>query len=61
VYRQITNSLPSGTEIPEWVRDPYISLATALEIAIENTLNLANIMATDTSPNPEKLSDFFKK
>lgn len=61
VCRQIANSLPSGTEIPEWVRDPYISLATALEIAIENTLNLANIMATDTSPNPEKLSDFFKK
>ena len=47
VYRQIKNSLPDDHVVPEWCRDPYISLATALEIAIENSLNLANIMATD--------------
>ena len=61
INRQIVNSLPSGTEIPEWVRDPYISLATALEIAIENSLNLANVMAQDVTPNPDKLSELLKK
>ena len=54
INRQIVNSLPEGTEIPEWVRDPYISLVTALEIAIENSLNLANVMATDCAPNPKE-------
>ena len=53
IYRQITNSLPPETEIPEWVRDPYVSLACALDIAIENSLNLANVMAQDVSLNPE--------
>ena len=61
VYYEITNSLPAGTEIPEWVRDPYNSIMGALEIAIENSLNLSNIMATDVSPNPDKLSELLKK
>lgn len=54
IYRQIKNTMPDDYEVPEWCRDPYISLVTALEIAIENSLNLANIMATDTQPNPKK-------
>ena len=45
--------MPADYEVPEWCRDPYISLVTALEIAIENSLNLANIMAIDTAPNPK--------
>lgn len=49
VNRQIMNTVPEGYEVPEWVRDPYISLVTALEIAIENTLTLANIMAQDVT------------
>lgn len=53
IYRQIKNTMPAEYEVPEWCRDPYISLVTALEIAIENSLNLANVMATDTSPNPK--------
>lgn len=53
VYKQIKNSLPEDTEIPEWVRDPYISLATALEYAIEYSVNMANIMALDVAPNPK--------
>ena len=52
VYKQIKNSLPDGTEIPEWVRDPYISLATALEFAIEYSLNMANILGQDVTKNP---------
>lgn len=61
INRQIMNSMPSEYEVPEWVRDPYISLVTALEIAIENSLNLSNIMATDVTPNPDKLSELLKK
>ena len=61
INRQIVNSLPSGTEIPEWVRDPYISLVTALEIAIENSLNLANVMSQDVIKNPDVLSELLKK
>ena len=63
VYRQIKNTLPEGYEIPEWVRDPYISLTTALEIAIENSLNLSNIMAVQTAELPkglEYLKQIFK-
>lgn len=54
VYRQIQNTLPEGTEIPEWVRDPYISLVTALEIAIENSLNLSNIMGIDVTADKKE-------
>lgn len=55
VYRQIKNTLPEGYEVPEWVRDPYVSLSTALEIAIENSLNLSNIMAIHTAELPKDL------
>lgn len=54
VYRQIKNSLPEGTEIEEWVRDPYISLATALEYAIEYSVNMANILGQDVTKNPSE-------
>jgi len=54
INRQIMNSMPEGYEVPEWVRDPLISLTTALEIAIENTLDLANIMAQDVTENPKE-------
>ena len=61
INRQIMNSMPEGYEVPEWCRDPYISLITALEIAIENSLNLSNVMAQDVSPNPDKLSELLKR
>jgi chaperonin GroEL len=54
IYRQIKNTMPMDYEVPEWCRDPYISLVTALEIAIENSLNMANTMGIDTAPNPRK-------
>ncbi len=61
INRQIVNSLPEGHEIPSWVVDPYLSLATALEIAIENSLDLSNIMGIDCSPNADKISELLKK
>lgn len=59
IYRQIKNTMPVDYEVPLWCRDPLISLTTALEIAIENSLNLANIMATDVSPNPKKTNETY--
>lgn len=35
VYDQIINSAPDGWAIPEWVRDPYLVLKTALDNACE--------------------------
>lgn len=61
INRQIMQTMPEGYVVPEWCRDPYISLVTALEIAIENSLNMANIMSIDTAPNPDKLSELLKK
>ncbi len=61
IHRQIMNSMPEGYEVPEWCRDPYISLITALEIAIENSLNMSNVMGVDCAPNPDKLSELLKK
>lgn len=60
VYRQIKNTLPEDYIVPEWVRDPYISLTTALEIAIENSLNLANIMAVHTAKLPKDIETLKK-
>jgi len=47
---------PSPTDfvIEDWVRDPYISIVGALELAIENALNMSNIMAIDCAPNPKE-------
>ncbi len=61
INRQIMNTMPEGYVVPEWVRDPYISLVTALEIAIENSLNLSNVMGQDVTANPDKLSELLKK
>lgn len=61
VYKQIKSTLPENYEIPDWVRDPYISLTTALEIAIENSLNLSNIMAIHTAELPPLKKDEIKK
>lgn len=61
IYTVITQSLPSDNVIPEWCRDPYISLITALEIAIDNSLNMVNTMALDVSPNPPVLDNLLKK
>lgn len=53
IYEEIMAKAPEGFVIEDWVRDPYLSLKCALEVAIENSLNLANISSADVQKNPE--------
>lgn len=57
VYEQITGSAPEGWEIPEWVKDPYIVLKTALENACDTASVFATVNGVITEENPKKNSN----
>lgn len=43
IYNQIISSAPEGYTIEDWVRDPYITLETALTNACESAISMSRI------------------
>lgn len=54
VYDQIISSAPDGFEIPEWVRDPYLVLKTALENSCAFASTFASVNGIVTEENKPK-------
>jgi len=58
VYNQIKKTAPEGFVIEEWVRDPFITLKTALKNAIECAKSMARIygavVSKDIMPQDQK-------
>lgn len=59
VYDQITSSAPEDWTIPEWVRDPYLVLKTALENACDSagTFATTNGIITTKDKKEDKIDD----
>ncbi len=59
VYDQIMSTAPEGWTIPEWVRDPYIVLKTALDNACETAgvFSSINGLITSKDEKPRKQED----
>ncbi len=54
IYEQIMSSAPEGYEIPEWVRDPYLTLVSALKNACSVAGQFASINAVITTEDENK-------
>lgn len=46
IYNQIIKSAPEGFKIEDWVRDPYITLETALKNACEGSIAMSRIFGS---------------
>ncbi len=58
IYNQIMNSAPEGFTIEDWVRDPIITLETALKNACEGAISMCRIngsvVSRDVMPQDQK-------
>ncbi len=54
IYDQIITSAPEGYEVPEWVRDPYLTLVSALKNACSVAGQFASINCVITTQDEEK-------
>lgn len=61
VYNQIMTSAPEGFKIEDWVRDPYLTLETALINACESAISMARINGSvvqrDQRPKDQSYED----
>lgn len=61
VYNQIMTSAPTDFKIEDWVRDPYITLETALINACESAISMARINGSvvqrDQRPKDQSYED----
>lgn len=56
VYEQIMGSAPDGFEIEDWVRDPYLTLVSALTNSCSIAGQFGTINAVITTANPPKFN-----
>lgn len=57
IWNQIKGSAPEGFEVPEWCRDPYLTLVTALKNACSVATQLANIGCVITTKDLKPKED----
>lgn len=61
IHNQILSSAPEGFKIEEWVRDPFLTLDTALRNACEGSISMARIYGAvctrDVVPQGQRYAD----
>jgi len=54
IYDHIISSAPEDWNVPEWVRDPYLSISCALKHACDTASAFATVNGVITEENPQK-------